>query len=97
MNDLAKKLDIKSIFDSIDKESKGRFKDSHLTKQQIKKYKRHGSEFDKDVKFVYARGDIVIPVIIGSRSSKAIEFRSNQYDIALKKRIISIKINNGYF
>ena len=38
---------------------------------------------------------------MGSRSPKAIEFRTSlgfsQYDITLKKRIISVEVNNEYF
>ena len=70
---MGEKLDIKNIFHSVDKEIKGKFKDTYLTKQQIKKYKKHGSEFIKGVKFFYAHENIVIPVIMGSRSPKAIE------------------------
>ena len=95
IKDLAKKLDINFFFDSFDKEIKGKFKDNCPTKQQIKKYKRHGSKLkisndikDKDVKFVYAYEDVVIPIIMTSRSLKAIKFRSklgfNHYDITLK-------------
>ena len=88
MKDLDERLDIKNISDSADKVSKGKFKNCP-TKEQIKKYKRHGSEFDKDVKFVYAHQDVVIPVIMGEKSPEAIEFRSKleftQYDTTLKK------------
>ena len=96
IKDLNKKLDIKNIFDLVDKEIKGRFnKDNCPSKEQIRKYKRHGSEFDKDVKFVYAREVVVIPIIIGGRSPKAIEFRSklgfSQYDITLKKESSVLK------
>ena len=89
IQDLGEKLDIKNIFDSVDKEIKGKFKDSYPTKQHITKYKKHGSEFIKGVKFIYAHENVVIPVIMSSRSPKAIEYRSklrfSQYDITLKK------------
>ena len=45
IKDLGGKLDTKNIFDSVDKEIKGKFKDSYPTKQQIKKYRKIGSEF----------------------------------------------------
>ena len=101
MEDLAKKLDMKNIFDSVDKEIKDKFKDNCPTKQQIKEYKRHGSKFDKDAKFVYAREHVVIPIIMGSRSPKAIEFRSklgfNQSDVTLKKESSVLKSITGTF
>ena len=82
------KLDIKNIFDLVDKEIKGKFKD-RPTKEQIKKYKTYGSEFIEGVKHIYAHEDIVMPVIMGARSPKAIRFRAKlgftQYDITLKK------------
>ena len=85
---LSEKLGIKNIFDSVDKEITGKFKNCS-TKEQIKKYKKDSSEFSKDLSFVYEHEDIVIPIIIGGRSPEAIEFRSKlgftQYDITLKK------------
>ena len=47
------------IKDLIDKEIKDKFKDCP-TKEQIKKHKKHGSEFNKDLNFVYAHEDVVI-------------------------------------
>ena len=74
--DLGKKLDIKNICDSVDKEIRGKFKDNYPTKEQIKKYKKHGSELIKSEKVMYGHEDIIIPIIRGSRSPKSIEFRS---------------------
>ena len=95
IKDLGEKLDAKNVFDLVDKEIKGKFKDSYPTKQQIKKYKRHGSEFAKDVKFVYPHENVVTPIIMGNISPKGIEFRSrlgfNQYDITLKKESSVLK------
>ena len=91
---MLKKLDIKNIFDSVDKEVKGKFENCP-TKEQIKKYKRHGSEFDRKLNFVYAHGDVVMPIIIGVRSPRATEFRAklgfSQYDITLKKESSVLK------
>ena len=74
---------------------KGKFKDTCPTKEQIEKLKRHGSEFSEDIKFVYAHENVVIFITMGSRSSKAIDFRSklgfNQYDITLKKESSVLK------
>ena len=38
------KLDVKNIFDLVDTEIKDKFETNYLTKQQIRKYKRHGLE-----------------------------------------------------
>ena len=62
-------------------------------------YKRHGSEFIENTKFMYAHEDIIIPTIMHCRVStpKEIEFRSklefNQYNI--DQRTISINTING--
>ena len=60
MIDIQKKLDVKNIHDLVDKESKGKFKTNNLTDEQIKKYKRHGSELIDGEKFVYAHEGIII-------------------------------------
>ena len=45
MIDIQKKLeDVKNIHDLVGKEIKGKFNTNNLTDEQIKKYKRHGSE-----------------------------------------------------
>ena len=44
MIDIQKKLNVKSIHDLVDKEIKGKLNTNNLTNEQIKKYKRHGSE-----------------------------------------------------
>ena len=70
---------------------KGKFETNYHTKQQIRKYKRHGPELIKDEKFMYAHENIITPVIMHCKIStpKSIEFRSklgfNQYDITLTK------------
>ena len=64
-------------------------------KNKSEKIKRHGSEFDEDIKFVYTHENFVMPVIMGCRSPKAIGFRSglgfNQYDITLRKESSVLK------
>ena len=94
IKDLSEKLNIKNINDSADKAIKGKFKNKP-TEKQIKKYKKHGSYFIKGLCFVYAREDVVIPVIMGGGSPEAIEFRSKlgftQYDITLKKESSVLK------
>ena len=86
--DLNAKLDIKNFFDLVAKEIKGKFKD-RPTKEQIKQYKKYGSEFTEGVKHINGREDVVMPVIMGARSPKAIPFRAKlgfiQYEITLKK------------
>ena len=90
-------MDIKNIFDSVEKEIKSKFKDSYPTKQQLKKYKKHVSEFIKGVKFIYAHENFVI----GRRSPKEIEFKSklgfSQYDITLKKESSVLKLITNVF
>ena len=95
IKDIRKKLDIKNIFQLVDTEIKGKFKDVYPTKQQIKKYKRYSSEYIEDVKHIYAPEDVVISVIMGGRSPKVFKFRSKlgftQYDITLKKESSELK------
>ena len=91
IKDIGREFDVKNIFDLVDKEIKGKFKTSYPTEQQIRKYKRHGSEFVENGTFIYAHECILIPIIIHCRVSipKSIQFRSklgfNQYDITLTK------------
>ena len=54
IKDMRRELDIKKIFDLIDKETGGKFETNYPTEQQIRRYKTHGSEFIKDIKFMYA-------------------------------------------
>ena len=74
------------------KEIKGKFEADYPAEQQIRKYKRHGSEFIENQKFMYAHEWIIIPVTMHVRVStpKTIEFKSklgfNQYDIILTKK-----------
>ena len=89
IKDTEEKFDAKSIFDLVDKEIKGKFETNYFAKQQIRKYKRHGSKLIKNEKFMYAHKCIIIPVIMHCRVStpKSTEFRSklgfNQYEITL--------------
>ena len=68
-------MNITNIFDSVDKEIQGKFRNCP-TKEQIKKYKKHGSKLIKGIKHIYAHEDVVIPVIMGGRLPEEIEFRS---------------------
>ena len=90
-----KKLDVKNIFNLVYREIKDKFKDKKRTEKQVKKYKRHGSEFIKNVKQIYAHEDVAVPVIMSGRSPEAIEFRSRlgftQYGITLKKESSVLK------
>ena len=89
--DTGRELDVKNIFDLVDKEIKGKFKTKNPTEQQIRKYKRHGSEFIEYEKFMCSHECIIIPIIRYCRVStpKSIVFRSklglNQYNITLTK------------
>ena len=97
IKDIGEKLDVKNIYDLVDKEIKDEFKTNHLTKKQIRKYKKHGSVFIEGIKFMYAHECIIISVIMHCRVStpKSTEFRSklgfNQYDITLTKEQFVLK------
>ena len=60
VRDIGRELDVKNIFDLVDKEIKGRFETNYPTEQQIRNYKRHGSEFFEGIKFIYAHECIMI-------------------------------------
>ena len=80
MIDIQKGLDTENIYDFARKEIPRRCETNNPTEQQTKKYKRHGSEWLKDDKYMYAHERIITPIIIGCRvaTPKLIEFRSNQ-------------------
>ena len=63
-------------------------------KNKLKNIKKYCSELIEGIKQIYAHED-VIPVAMGGRSPKAIEFRSKlgftQYDITLKKESSVLK------
>ena len=84
MIEIQKKLDVKNIHDLVDKEIKGKFKTNNLTDEQIKKYKRHGSELIDSEKFVYAHEGIIIPVIMHCRTPESCKF----------KRSLEFKLHN---
>ena len=84
MIDIQKKLDVENIHDLVDKEIKGKFKTNNLTDEQIKKYKRHGSELIDSEKFVYAHEGIIIPVIMHCRTPESCKF----------KRSLEFKLHN---
>ena len=41
IKDIGRELDVKNIFDLVDKEIKAKFETNYPTKQQIRKYKRN--------------------------------------------------------
>ena len=85
----------KNLYDLINKEIKGKYEVknmSDLTKQQIRKYKIDRARLIKGSKHsMYVREDILITIIIQSRSSdpKTVNFRFdlgfNQINLILKK------------
>ena len=60
IKDMGRKLDVTNIFNLVDKEIKDKFETEYLTEQQIRKYKRHGSEFIEGIKFRCAHECIII-------------------------------------
>ena len=100
---LGENLNVKNICHLVDKEIKGKFNTNNPTKQQIRKFKRHGSKLVINAKFIYAHEDIITPIILHCRVStpKAIEFRSklgfDQYNIILtKKQSVSISLIDAF-
>ena len=53
MIDIQERLNVENIYDLVDKKIKGRFEARNPTKEQISKYKKHGSELIKGEKFLY--------------------------------------------
>ena len=64
-----RKVNIKNIFDLVDKEIKGKFETNYPTEQQVRKYERHGSKFIESIKFIYTHECIIIPIIMHCRVS----------------------------
>ena len=54
IKEIGEKFDVKNVFDLVDKEIKGKFEINYLTKQQITKYKRHGSKLIENKKYMHA-------------------------------------------
>ena len=78
-------------------------KTKNPAKQQIRKYKRHGSKLISGEKFVHTYEDIImsIPMICRVSTPKAIEFRSKlgfkQHDIILSKEQLVISKRTKLF
>ena len=98
IKDTGRELEVKSIFDLVDKEINGKFETNYPTEQQIRKYKRDGSELTEHQKFMYAHECSIRPVIMHCRIStpKTIKFRSklgfNQCDTTLTKEQSVLKL-----
>ena len=90
--DIGENLSVGNIYDLIDKEVKGKFETKNPTDEQIREYKRHGSELIDDEKFMYTREDIIISIIMHCRATNenVIDFRTGlrfkQHYITVKKR-----------
>ena len=78
-------------------------KTKNTAKQQIRKYKRHGSKLISGEKFVHTYEDIIMSITMICRVStpKAIEFRSKlgfkQHDIILSKEQLVISKRTKLF
>ena len=78
-------------------------KTKNPAKQQIRKYKRHGSKLISGEKFVHTYEDIIMSITMICRvsTSKAIEFRSKlgfkQHDIILSKEQLVISKRTKLF
>ena len=70
-----KELEVKNIHYLIDKKVKDKFKTNNPMDDQIKKYKRHGSELLDDEKLVYVQEGIIIPVIMQCKTPESCKFK----------------------
>ena len=77
MIDIQKKLDVKNIYDLVDKEIKGKCKTNDVTDERSKKYKTHGSELIDGEKFMYAHEGAIIPVVMHCRTPESCTFKRN--------------------
>ena len=59
-----KDIEDENIYDLIDKKVKGRFETKNPTNEQIREYKRQGSELIDGEKFIYIRQDIIMSIIM---------------------------------
>ena len=87
IKDIGRELDVNNICDSVDKEIKSKFETNYPTKLQIRKCKRHGSEFIERIKFMYAHECIVVPVIMHCRISTQ---NQNQLNLDLNLDLINM-------
>ena len=72
---IQKKLDVKNIHDLVDKETTGELHTNNVEDEQIKMYKRHGSELIYGEKCVYAHEGIIIHVIMHFRTPESCKFK----------------------
>ena len=90
--DLGEKIGVENIYDLIDKEIKNRFETKNQINEQIKEYKKLGSELIDGEKFMLTRKDFIIPIIMHYRVSiaEATEFKTrlgfNQHDLIMTKK-----------
>ena len=84
-----KDIEDENIYDLIDKKVKGRFETKNPTNEQIREYKRHGSELIDGEKFIYIRQDIIMSIIMHCwmTTLEAIKTRLgfNQHDLLITK------------
>ena len=75
---IGEKLGVTNMNDLIDKEIKGKFETRNPTNEQIREYKRHGSELIEGEKFLLTCQDIIMPIAMHCRvpTPEAIEFRT---------------------
>ena len=77
MIDIQNRLNVKNIHDLVDEKIKGKFKTNNITDEQIRKYKRHGSELTDGKKFAWAYEGITIPVIMPCRTPESCKFKGS--------------------
>ena len=79
MYDVQKRLDVENIYDLLRKETWRTYETDNLTKEQIRKYKRHEKELDNNSNsnFRCVRSDIILKIIMHCRKTqKAVKFKT---------------------
>ena len=65
----------------------GKYNTENRTQEQIRKYKRHGSELIDPEKFMYARKDIISAIIMNCETATAVDFKTKlgfeQHDLII--------------
>ena len=68
--DVQKGVGVENIYDLVRKEICGIFETNKPTKEQKRKYKRHGKEWLNDDIYTYASSDLILKIIMYNKGSK---------------------------
>ena len=88
-HDIQEKIDLKVMSDPTIKAIKSICNTKSPTKEQIRKYKRHGKEFINGLTGIYIRKNLALSIIMDCRKSRPNKFRSKlrftQHDLKISK------------